>query len=275
MRREERAMPDFRVDADCRLHYEIDDYTDPWSAPEHIVLLHGLGESGAVWFGWIPHLARRLRVVRPDMRGFGASTPMPAGFPWSVERLVADVLALMDAIDCSRAHIVGAKLAGTVARALAARHPERVRTLTVVGSPPPLWPGRSERLPQLIAELRRLGVAAWARHSMGSRLGSRFPQAGIDWWADLMGRTDLESQIGFMTHIETADIRADLPRIQCPTLVITSEGSGVASVDETRAWQTQIPRSELLIVPGSSYHVAASDPDLCARETLAFIERQR
>jgi pimeloyl-ACP methyl ester carboxylesterase len=266
-------MPDLRIEADCVLHYQIDDYTDPWSTPDAIVLLHGLGESGAVWFGWVPHLARRFRVVRPDMRGFGASTPMPAGFGWSVERLVADVVALLDALGCARAHIVGAKLAGTVARALAARHPERVHTLTVVGSPPPLWPGRAERLPGLIAELRRLGVAEWARHSMASRLGSGFPKEGIDWWAELMGRTDLESQIGFMQHIETADIRADLPRIESPTLVITSEGSGVASVDETRAWQQQIRSSELLVMPGTSYHVAASDPDRCAREVVAFIER--
>jgi 3-oxoadipate enol-lactonase len=266
-------MPELRLDDGCLLHYTLDDYTDPWREPESILLLHGLGESGAVWFGWVPHLARRLRVVRPDMRGFGASTPMPAGFAWSVERLVADFVALMDALGCARVHVVGAKLAGTVARALAARHPSRVHTLTVVGSPPPLWPGRAERLPALIAELRRLGVAQWARHSMGSRLGEGFPAAGIAWWAELMGATDLESQIGFMSHIETADIRADLPNIRCPTLVITSEGSGVASVEETRAWQRQIAGSELVVLPGSSYHVAASDSDLCARETLAFIER--
>ena len=267
-------MPALRLDDGCLLHYTLDDYTDPWSAAESILLLHGLGESGAVWYGWVPHLGRRLRVVRPDMRGFGASTPMTAGFAWSIERLVADFVALIDHLGCAQVHVVGAKLAGTVARALAARHPERVRTLTVIGSPPPLWPGRAERLPALIEELRRLGVAQWARHSMGSRLGERFPAAGIHWWAELMGRTDLESQIGFMRHIETADIRADLPRIGCPTLVITSEGSGVASVEETRAWQREIRASELLVVPGSSYHVAASDPDLCARATLAFIERR-
>jgi pimeloyl-ACP methyl ester carboxylesterase len=117
-------------------------------------------------------------------------------------------------------------------------------------------------------------VAEWARKSMASRLGDRFPAAGIAWWSDLMGRTDMESQIGFMTHIESADIRADLPKIACPTLVITSQGSGVASVEETRTWQSQIKGSELLILPGNSYHVAASDPDRCAEETLAFIRRR-
>ena len=143
----------------------------------------------------------------------------------------------------------------------------------MVGSPPPLWPGRAERLPELIAELRAHGVAQWARKSMASRLGYRFPPQGVEWWAELMGRTDLESQIGFMSNVECADIRADLPRIACPTLVITAEGSGVATVNETRAWQCQIPGAELLVVPGNSYHVAASDPDICARETLAFIRR--
>lgn len=266
-------MPNFRPSADLDMHYEVDDFTDPWRRPDTVLMLHGNAESGLAWYAWVPHLARQFRVIRPDMRGFGASSPMPAGFAWSVERLVADFIALIDALGCARVHLVGAKLAGTVARALAARHPERVRTLTVVGSPPPLWPGRAERLPALIAELRQLGVAQWARHTMGSRLGEYFPAAGIAWWAELMGSTDLESQVGFMSHIETADIRDDLASIRCPTLVVTSEGSGVASVEETRAWQRQIAGSELLVVPGSSYHVAASDPDPCARETLAFIER--
>ena len=63
----------------------------------------------------------------------------------------------------------------------------------------------------------------------------------------------------------------DRPKIVCPTLVITTEGSALGSVDETAAWQRQIPDSTLLVLPGNSYHVAASDADRCARETLAFI----
>lgn len=267
-------MPTLRIDADLLLHYVVDDYTDPWCKPQTIVLMHGLGESSAVWYGWVPHLARDYRVVRPDLRGFGASTPMPKGFPWSVDLLVADTLALLDALDLERVHLVGAKLAGTVARAFAARHPERMRTLTVVGSPPPYWAGREQRLPEIFTDLRTLGVEGWARKSMGSRLGSMFPVAGLEWWIRHMARTDMESQIGFMTHIECADIRADLPQIRCPTLVLTSTGSGVASVDETRAWQQQIPSSELNVLDSDSYHVAASDAQACARATIDFIRRR-
>jgi 3-oxoadipate enol-lactonase len=55
--------------------------------------------------------------------------------------------------------------------------------------------------------------------------------------------------------------------------VITTEGSGLASVDETRAWQQQIANSELLVLPGDSYHVAASHAARCAAAALAFITR--
>jgi hypothetical protein len=56
-------------------------------------------------------------------------------------------------------------------------------------------------------------------------------------------------------------------------LVITTEGSGLASVEDTRAWQQQVPGSELVVLPGDSFHVAATDPDRCAQALLDFIAR--
>jgi pimeloyl-ACP methyl ester carboxylesterase len=77
-----------------------------------------------------------------------------------------------------------------------------------------------------------------------------------------------------MGTIACADIRADVPKITCPTLVITTEQSGLGSVDETRAWQQQIVDSELLVLPGNSYHVAATHADHAAEATLDFIARR-
>lgn len=70
-------MPTFTHSPDFTMHYVVDDYTDPWRESETILMLHGNAESGAAWYAWVPHLARHYRVVRPDMRGFGESTPMP------------------------------------------------------------------------------------------------------------------------------------------------------------------------------------------------------
>jgi len=266
-------MPTLPCPPDGQLHYTVDDFTDPWRPAETILLLHGNAESGVAWYGWVPSLARRFRVVRPDMRGFGGSTPMPRDFPWTLDVVIGDFVRLMDSLGIERFHLVGAKIGGTIARAFAARRPGRVMTLTVVGTPPPMREGAAERAPELAEEFERQGVEHWARRTMAGRLGGAFPAEGVEWWIKFMGRTAVSTQIGFMKTIACADIRADLPRIRCPSFVITTEGSGLASVDETRAWQQQIANSSLLVLPGDSYHVAASHAERCAEATLDFIAR--
>jgi pimeloyl-ACP methyl ester carboxylesterase len=109
---------------------------------------------------------------------------------------------------------------------------------------------------------------------MAGRLGADFPAEGIDWWTQFMARTALSTEIGFQRDIAYADISADIPKIACPTLVVTTEESGLASIDENRRWQSRIPDSELLVMPGNSYHVAASDPEACAKAMLDFVERR-
>ena len=266
-------MPTFRSTPDLVMHYEVDDFCDPWRDKQTILMLHGNAESSAAWYGWVPHLARRYRVVRPDMRGFGASTPMPRDFPWTLDVIIDDYARLLDSLGVRRFHLVGAKIGGVVARAFAARRPERVTTLTVIGSPPPLRKG-AERIPALTEEFETQGIEHWARRTMAGRLGDRFPPDGVEWWIKFMGRTPPSTIVGFNATINYSDIRADVPKIACPTLVITTDESGLASVEETRAWQQTIPSSELLVIPGNSYHVATTDAERCAQATLEFIDRR-
>ena len=264
-------MPTLRVAPELELYYTVDDFTDPWTKPDTILMLHGNSESSAAWYGWVPQLARRFKVVRPDMRGFGQSTENRVASPWTVERVADDYIALMDALKIDRFHLVGAKIGGTVARAFAGRHPDRVTTLTLVGAPLPFMENRAS----MTAEFEQHGLEHWARRTMAARLGKSFPPEGVEWWIRYMGRAPLSTQLGFHETIPHADIRAWLPKIACPTLVITSEGSQMTSVDETRAWQRQIPRSELVVIPDTSYHVAATSPEACAKATLEFIARQK
>ena len=266
-------MPTFETSPDVRLHYLVDDFTEPWQEPTTILMLHGNAESSLAWYGWVPLLTRRFRVVRPDMRGYGASTLMPRDFKWTLDVIIDDYARLMDSLGVQRFHLVGAKIGGIIARAFAARRPERVTTLTVIGSPPPLRKG-AEHIPALTEEFETHGVEHWARRTMAGRLGDRFPAEGVEWWIKFMGRTPVSSIVGFNAAINYSDIRDDLPKIACPTLVITTDESGLASVEETRGWQRTIRNSELLVVPGNSFHVAASDAERCARATLEFIERR-
>ena len=161
----------------------------------------------------------------------------------------------------------------TCALPISARHPELLRSLTVIGVPPAPKQTLQPTIREWIAHMEQHGVRSWAEMTMRGRLGSKASKAHLDWWTDLMGRTALSTQMGFMRMVPGLDVTPELPRIQCPTLVVTSTGSGLGSVADTEAWQKTIPRSELLVVEGDSYHVAASDPDIVAPAVRAFVDR--
>lgn len=265
-------MPSLHLPPGLDLHYVIDDFTDPWRGAEAVLLIHGNNESGFAWYGWVPHLARDFRVVRPDMRGFGRSTPMKRDFPWTLDIVIDDYCRLMDHLQIERFHLVGAKIGGVIGRAFAARRPDRVQSLTVVGSPPPVRLDLAT-VAERVREVETLGIEHWARRSMGGRLGSRFPKAGVEWWIKYMARTAVSTEAGFCATINFSDITEDVKNIKCPMLVITTEESGLASVAQTRAWQQQVAHSELVVLPGDSFHAAATDPDASALATRAFISR--
>lgn len=176
-------------------------------------------------------------------------------------------------IGIERFHLAGTKIGGTIARAFAARRSNRVITLTVVGSQPPLREDGTGAIRALTEEFEKHGVEHWARRTMAARLGSTFPPEGVEWWTKFMGRTPVSSQLGFMPAIPYSDIRADVSRIACPTLIITNEENPLNTVEQIREGQQMIPNSTLLALPGDSHHVAASDAERCAQAMLEFISR--
>jgi pimeloyl-ACP methyl ester carboxylesterase len=262
-------MPFFETADDNRLHYRIDDFTDPWRESKWVLFLHGNAESGDAWYGWVPHLARRYKTLRPDMRGFGRSTPMPSDFEWTIEQLVEDVTSLLDSLGIDKVHVVGAKIGSMLAMKLAATTPERILSLTVVGPPASIRDLAAGGPPVEI--VIQEGVGAWARVNMSSRLGSAMPREAGEWWSTFMGRTDAATQIGFMRHLPIFDVHEVLDKIESPTLVLISASSSIGSEQATRAWQARIANSRIVVVPGDSYHVAVSDADHCATLTGRFI----
>lgn len=101
-----------------------------------VLLIHGSGPGVSAWANWrltLPALARTRRVIAPDMVGFGF-TDRPPGIVYSMDTWVRQALDVLDALNIARADVVGNSFGGALALALAARHPQRVRRLVLMGS---------------------------------------------------------------------------------------------------------------------------------------------
>lgn len=252
---------------DCKLYYEIDDHTDPWTRAEHVLFVHGFTENVDAWRAWVPHFSRRYRMIRIDQRGFGKSGPVAKDFPLTTELFVDDLVRVINHVAGEPVHIVGGKSGGISVMMLAATRPDLVKTITVACSP--VTPPKAD---WWLEYMEQHGMRSWARKTMRERLGSKIPERGIDWWVDMMGATAISIAHAYLRWVGAIDIREDIKRIKCPTLVIGTDTPRRGKA-EFEAWQATIPKSELAIIPVDGYHAAGTDPDATAKVTLDFIAR--
>lgn len=101
-----------------------------------VLLIHGSGPGVSAWANWrlvMPELAKRSRVIAPDMAGFGYSE-RPEDAQYSMDRWVDQAVGLLDALGIEQTDLVGNSFGGALALALAIRHPKRVRRLVLMGA---------------------------------------------------------------------------------------------------------------------------------------------
>jgi pimeloyl-ACP methyl ester carboxylesterase len=247
--------------------YEDDWFGPPWTVPATIVMVHGNSESARAWTCWVPHLAGKYRVVRLDMPGFGASTEPPS-YGWTTGELAADIGLFLGAVGITACHLVGAKYGGSVCMQLASEQPRRFLSLCLFGSPV-----RGSGTGNADA-IRSKGVRQWAAETMRTRLGSSASEAQCQWWTDaLMAKTS--QRAAFSTSSARIDMNLDerLSRIAAPTLIVTTQESGLQSVAAVERYAQLIPNARVIVVPGDSFHIAAVEPDLCAQHALQFMQQ--
>jgi 3-oxoadipate enol-lactonase len=238
----------------------------PWTTPETVVMIHGNSESSRAWTPWVPHLAGKYRVLRPDLPGFGASDE-PPGYGWSAGELAADILRFLDALAIDTCHLLGAKYGGSACMQFAADNSHRLRSLCLFGSP---FRGSGSGNADAI---RTKGVRQWAAETQPARLGSAASQAQVRWWTEeLMGKTSARAAYGAASARIEMDLDAMLPRIGIPTLMVTTRESGLQSIATVERHAARIPDAEVIVLPGDSFHIAASAPDVCAQHALRFID---
>ena len=240
--------------------YEDHWFGAPWTIPEPVVMVHGNSESSRAWTQWVPHLSGKYRVIRLDLPGFGASSE-PPGYGWSAPELAADIGRFLDALKIERCHLIGAKYGGSACMLIAGDQPHRFLSLCLFGSPV-RGSGNADAI-------RAKGVRQWAADTMRARLGSTASEAQLTWWTDeLMGKANPRAAYGASAARIDMDLDATLSRITAPTLIVTTQESGLQSVEAVERYAKRFADARVIVLPGDSFHIAAVEPELCAKHAL-------
>lgn len=113
-----------------RLHY-----AEAGNGAQLVILLHGFPEFWYSWRKQLAALSESFHVVAPDMRGYNLSDKPPRVADYKIDKLVDDVIGLIDHFGAKQAAIVGHDWGAGVAWAVAQKHPERVSKLAVLQVP--------------------------------------------------------------------------------------------------------------------------------------------
>lgn len=224
----------------------------PATAASTVVLLGSLGSNRSMWDPQVAALCADHEVLAVDLRGHGES-PTGTG-DYTIAGLAADVLALLDRRGRDRVHLVGLSLGGAVAQWIAARHPARVRTLTLLCTAAKF--GAAQGWLDRAAAVRADGTASLAEAVVGrwftAGLAGRDPELIARSRAMVEATTD-EGYAGCCVALAHFDSRADLARITAPTLVIAGAQDPATTPDDMRILADGIADSTLHILDPAAH----------------------
>ena len=261
-------MPDTDADG-CRLSWSAQ---GPAEAPA-LLLLNALGTTVDLWRPQIHRLAYAFRVVRFDARGHGASDAPPG--PYTLDRLGRDALAVLDAAGAPRAHVCGVSLGGQTALWLALHAPERVAGVVAANTGARI--GTTALWSQRIRDAETRGMQALVEPAMARWFTPRFrgsdPET-VDRFRRMLQEGSPTGYAGCCAALRDADLRADLHRIERPTLVIAGNDDDATPPAAARAICERIAGAELLALDAA--HLAGVErPDAFTAGMLAFLARIR
>jgi pimeloyl-ACP methyl ester carboxylesterase len=250
-------------------------------AGKPLVLLNGIAMTAVSWEVVAKPLAKHYRVIRCDFRG-QLMTPAPP--PEDVAEHADDVAALLDHLGIEAAHIVGTSFGGVIGTLVAARHPDRVWSLTTIASAD----GFDELMADEVAHWRAACVAslegpdrghlsdilepvvysqAWVEKHKAERAQRRAQISALpDQW--------FEGLIGLLDSAHSLRLREELERVCCPTLVIAAELDGFVPLDRARGLAEAIDGARFKIIEGAGHAVVVEQPKQVVELCLEFLKFQ-
>jgi pimeloyl-ACP methyl ester carboxylesterase len=273
-------VPDIKIDGATTLHYATS------GAGEPILLIPGLGLDHNYYRFGIPLLSRHLQVLAVDPRGIGRSTKSPP--PYTVEAWADDFAVMIDKLAFGPIHVLGSSLGGSMALALAQRHPGKLKSLIVVGGFSELDRATELNFRLRLRLIEKLGMSDEVADYMGL-------------WT--LTRKFINSDAGFATmRANQANIRANsaqsysafveallkwgrcqpgqerepkftalLDSIKTPTLVVTSDNDHLIPKELSDLIAARIAGAKLIVMPGAGHIPFMEQPEEVVRIVLEFL----
>jgi pimeloyl-ACP methyl ester carboxylesterase len=256
------------------LHGERVAYRDA-GAGEALLLIHGMAGSSATWRSVIPQLAKKYRVVAPDLLGHGESAK-PRG-DYSLGAFAASLRDLLDELGISKVTVVGQSLGGGVAMQFIYQHREYCQRLVLISSgglgPELSWILRILSAPG--AELVLPVVAPRTVLNAGNKVGSWLTSAGIqsprtaEMWSAYSSLADRQTRQAFLRTLRSVvDYRGQavsaLNKIHLshglPTLLIWGDQDRIIPVAHGYAAHEAVPGSRLEVLEGVGHFPHVESP---------------
>jgi pimeloyl-ACP methyl ester carboxylesterase len=255
-------------------------------AGKPMILIPGLGCSGAVWDTTVEHYKSRYEVHVVTLAGFGGE---PAAASPSLDAVRRDLIAYIDAERLDHPVVVGHSLGGFMAYWLAATAPEKVSAVVALDGVPFLGeyfhegatvatsrPG-AEMIRHHMASLSADQFAVETRQSLAMMITD--PRS-LEAVANDSTRADASVVGARMYELLTTDLREDVAKITAPTLLIASgafadddQRSKIAAHAERQL--AKIPQHRVLVAPPNARHFVMLDaPSFVFPQMDAFLERR-
>jgi 3-oxoadipate enol-lactonase len=249
-------------------NYEL---TGPQDAPV-VVLSHSLGCNLHMWDPQMTALEARCRVLRYDTRGHGGSDA-PAG-AYTLDELVADAVALLDALAIPRVGFVGLSMGGMIGQGLALQHPGRLHRLTLCDTsaymPPEAQPLIQDRIElaraQGMAGLVEATLARWFTPGFLRRKGP-----GVEMIRTMFLTGPAQGYIGCTEAIRRLNYLEALARVGVATLIMVGADDPGTPVSASQAMHARIPGSRLVVIPSASHLSNVEQTEIFNRHLIEFL----
>ena len=248
------------------LHYRSDG--NPQGTP--LVLLHSLGTDLRLWDDLIPQLDPTLRLIRFDLRGHGLSADPAAEL--TLVDFSADIAALLDHLAIEKAVILGISIGGLIALDFALRNQARVSSLILADTAarigtPELWQTRMDALRlHGMAHIADSILARWFAPDFAARCPTQFQ--GL---FTLFSRNSVTGYTAACAALRDADLRAEVPQIAVPTLVLCGADDAATPPDVVQELAQSLPNTQFAILPGAGHTPPVEQPQIMADQIHAFL----